>query len=428
MNSSVLNQKRLSAFHDLTAAFMKSSLCPMQRYQNPQPPIHVMKKIKTLCWLCWAGVALALVLVSIPAQAANSNPPDLMTYQGYLVDNNGNTLGSPNPKNYDVVFRIWSDQAPNGNKLWTEQQTITVDNGYFSLLLGEGASYSGEARPALSSVFAAADAADRYIEIMVKGIGTGGTDLTIAPRLRLLTAPYAFLARTAVNAQNLANSTSAQIVTVTSTNVGINKTSPNSALDVNGTATTTGLAVSGAAGVNSLTVTNNANLSGGANISGTAGINTLRVTNNETVGGTLTVTGALTAASFSGYGTIPIGGIIMWSGSISTIPTGWALCNGATVNNRVTPNLLNRFVVGAGTGSDYNVGDTGGTNSVTLTLNQIPPHSHTYSTRGQYDKGGGLQDDHWRYTATGNTGSAGSGQAHENRPPYYALCYIMRVQ
>ncbi len=45
-------------------------------------------------------------------------------------------------------------------------------------------------------------------------------------------------------------------------------------------------------------------------------------------------------------GTIPIGGIILWSGSTGTIPTGWALCNGSNG----TPNLQDRFVVGAGSG------------------------------------------------------------------------------
>ena len=51
----------------------------------------------------------------------------------------------------------------------------------------------------------------------------------------------------------------------------------------------------------------------------------------------------------------PIGGIIMWSGSLTQIPIGWALCNGTKVNNFTTPNLVDKFVVGAGSGYSVSV-------------------------------------------------------------------------
>jgi microcystin-dependent protein len=70
----------------------------------------------------------------------------------------------------------------------------------------------------------------------------------------------------------------------------------------------------------------------------------------------------------------PSGGIVMWSGSVASIPSGWYLCDG----NNSTPDLRNRFIVGAG--SSYAVGATGGADSVTLTANEIPSHSHTGST------------------------------------------------
>lgn len=53
-------------------------------------------------------------------------------------------------------------------------------------------------------------------------------------------------------------------------------------------------------------------------------------------------------------GNVPQGGIIMWSGSIASIPADWALCDGTNG----TPDLRDKFVVGAG--SAYNVGDAGG--------------------------------------------------------------------
>jgi hypothetical protein len=74
--------------------------------------------------------------------------------------------------------------------------------------------------------------------------------------------------------------------------------------------------------------------------------------------------------SFTAPSAFVSGMIIIWSGSTANIPTGFVLCDG-TQN---TPDLRNRFVVGAG--SNYNPGDTGGADSVTLTTAQLASHSH----------------------------------------------------
>jgi microcystin-dependent protein len=124
---------------------------------------------------------------------------------------------------------------------------------------------------------------------------------------------------------------------------------------------------------------------------------------------------------------IPIGTIIMWNGL--TIPDGWVLCDGSSG----TPDLRSRFIVGAG--GQYQLGATGGQNSVTLTEEQIPAHRH--GLHG-YDIGKQSKDtgqfhltveDDWRKPATARTADmdlAGGGGAHENRPPYYALLFIMK--
>jgi len=123
---------------------------------------------------------------------------------------------------------------------------------------------------------------------------------------------------------------------------------------------------------------------------------------------------------------IPTGVIMMWSGSIASVPSGWALCNG--LNG--TPNLQDRFIVGAG--SSYNPNDTGGVASVTLTTAQMPAHSHNVSSR-TYSSGGGGQGP-WPFVGgpatTGGSismNTAGEDQPHENRPPYYALAYIIKL-
>lgn len=122
------------------------------------------------------------------------------------------------------------------------------------------------------------------------------------------------------------------------------------------------------------------------------------------------------------------GMILMWSGNIDAVPTGWALCNG----NNGTPNLVDRFIVGAG--NQYAIGNIGGSDTVTLTTAQMPKHSHQYdetnirATNIVEVTGAGYYDilEDGSQTSTATT-TAGEGAAHENRPPYYALAYIMKL-
>jgi microcystin-dependent protein len=203
---------------------------------------------------------------------------------------------------------------------------------------------------------------------------------------------------------------------------------------------------------------------------------------------------------------IPSGVIVLWSGAVAGVPTGWFLCDGANG----TPDLRDRFVVGSGT--TYTPGNTGGANTITLTSSEIPGHTHTFSTTADsngahthtfsattgsdgahthtfsattntvgdhdhtYDRylnggpfsgispgsfatrpfarpptslngshshsvsgttasngahthsvsGTTASDGAHTHTVSGTTASTGGGSAHENRPPYYALAYIMK--
>lgn len=160
----------------------------------------------------------------------------------------------------------------------------------------------------------------------------------------------------------------------------------------------------------------------------------------------------------------PTGGIIMWSGTVAGIPSGWALCDGTNG----TPNLVDRFIVGSGTdsGGTHDVDDTGGSNSLTLTESQLPSHTHSFSGTSdassitntsidtvQENTGGGsitvgdntlarvpAKNDAFdrrnvdqniggshTHTFSGTTGSTGSGSSIDNRPAYYALAFIMKT-
>ena len=203
-------------------------------------------------------------------------------------------------------------------------------------------------------------------------------------------------------------------------------------------------------------------------------------------GQVLTSQGSGSAAAWTTVIGVPSGIIAVWSGSEGSIPSGWYLCNGSNG----TPDLRNRFIVGAGSGSSYSVGNTGGSNTVTLSTSQIPAHSHTTNNHSHnasvsdpghghsvsvsdpghshntsvtgaklfpgyggahvpYGGAGGYPGTHFNMSnantgisanasnantsisvSTGNanpsTNNTGGGGSHENRPPYYALCYIMK--
>ena len=126
----------------------------------------------------------------------------------------------------------------------------------------------------------------------------------------------------------------------------------------------------------------------------------------------------------------------MWSGAVSAIPTGWLICDGTSS----TPDLRNRFVVGAG--STYSVDATGGSADASLPSHTHtatvtdPGHNHTF-TQPVNDDGGGSGESEVQNTTTGNTSTATTGitvanstegvsATNANLPPYYALAYIMK--
>lgn len=150
---------------------------------------------------------------------------------------------------------------------------------------------------------------------------------------------------------------------------------------------------------------------------------------------------------------VPSGGIIIWSGSVAAIPSGWYLCNGANG----TPDLRNRFVVGAG--STYAVGATGGSADAVVVSHthgvSDPTHAHSVYDPGHSHPfsafipgsgyGAGLVGANPYIAGTSSstsvsvtgigiyaaaTGisiqSAGSSATNANLPPYYALAYIMK--
>jgi microcystin-dependent protein len=182
------------------------------------------------------------------------------------------------------------------------------------------------------------------------------------------------------------------------------------------------------------------------------GTSALQAVAPSTSGNVLTSDGT-TWTSAQGFVT---GMIMLWSGSIASIPSGWALCDGGSG----TPDLQDRFVVGAG--SSYAVDDTGGFANATLvshthtasssTSISDPQHQHNQNTRSAnflgYSNygifpGGDLQGgiemnvEGGRNTSLASTGisaststsisTEGVSATDANLPPYFALAYIMKL-
>lgn len=152
---------------------------------------------------------------------------------------------------------------------------------------------------------------------------------------------------------------------------------------------------------------------------------------------------------------VPAGSIIPWYGNLANIPDGFALCDG----KNGTPDLRNRFIVGAG--DTYKLSDIGGEDAVKLKPSQTSSHYHTFGYHNANNNGyfittaskkinaslpSGTYPAKWNGSGGGGWyGWDGSGWAggqnlvtsltvateaqkpHENRPPYYALHYIMKL-
>lgn len=158
-----------------------------------------------------------------------------------------------------------------------------------------------------------------------------------------------------------------------------------------------------------------------------------------------------------GQNPVPSGLISLWYGAVTNIPGGWVICDG----QNGTPDLRDKFIVGAG--NSYQVGNSGGNDSITLTANQLPSHFHgatglsvneagththdtfnySYSSGTINSEGGGIvrsvmfytgatgqttsEAGEHTHTLSGTTATTGSNENIDIRPQYYALCYIMKL-
>jgi len=330
---------------------------------------------------------LAAVLAAAMALSALAVDTSI-AYQGVLKNAAG-TEAITGSKN--ITFALYT-AATGGTAIWGRTVAVNLDNdGLFNVDLTDdnGSALAGAANANLVNALKAARSGTLYVGLTVEGSGE------IQPRQKILMTPYASWAADATNASG----------------------------DFN---------VAGKATVKNAEVTNELTVDGKTTLKGTV-----------TLSQGLTISGAVTVkdtGSISGFGTVPVGGIIMWSGS--SVPSGWALCNGSNG----TPDLRNRFIMG---GVLSSCGQTGGTNSKTLELKNIPAHRHWYTgddnlgqahdsaygsstwaesvVVGGYDASSS-DSGNARVWKTSEQIADQKGQPFDNRPAYYVLAFIMRTK
>jgi len=332
---------------------------------------------------CLAHILLAGPLGGT-SSASNDHEAMSIPYQAVLTDENGNALQSP----ASVRFSLYT-QASGGTAQWTRTMEVPLDpSGLFSVELKDE---DGAGGATLDAAIRSGRDAALYIGLEVN---RGGQWTAIPTRQKILPVPYASYA--------------------------------SDVTDARGDFAVTGRATLKNVEASLVSVSGRFSVEGEAVVHG-----------DVTAAGDVDVqnTGCV-----SGYGTLPVGSIILWYGDSNSLPSGWAVCNGA--NN--TPDLRNRFVMGAR--YDGEVGLMGGSSSYRLSLENIPPHDHLYfgddhiegldnsygTTRKYADMSG--YDAHSNLSGnskiykTGETGGASSGQSSvPTMPPYMKLMYLRRI-
>lgn len=201
------------------------------------------------------------------------------------------------------------------------------------------------------------------------------------------------------------------------------------------------------------------------NTSGTLPTDGLKIAKVTTSSGAVTAVAQVNQTDTFKYAFQPTGSVEMYAGQYNNIPTNWLLCDGSAISRTTykdlfdvvgiqfgngdgsttfnLPDLRAKFPRGAN--ASANPGNTGGADSVTLTTSELPAHNHSVSDPGHThtanvgDTSGGDNyiraqiSNAWGTTSVNSNttgisiGNTGGGAAHENRPAFVELLFIIKI-
>jgi hypothetical protein len=180
-------------------------------------------------------LAAAALLAPVHAQTITSAVPGFISYQGKVTNASGTAVGAGTPVNRTVIFRIWSHASNStaADLVYSEQQTVTISEGEFSVLIGQGTAVSGillgysetsKGPPTVTfnNSFTLFGGAARYLGVTVDD-GTGAADPEVSPRQQLVTNAYAFRAR---YAEGLGSNGNFSVAVTDQGNLGIGLPNP----------------------------------------------------------------------------------------------------------------------------------------------------------------------------------------------------------
>jgi len=411
---------------------------------------------------------LALAIARVWAQAPTPSVPELVNYQGKLTDLNGNPLASGN---YTMEFNIYAVKT-GGTPIWGpiifDNGTATGHGAKVAVQTGHFNVYLGPVDVDNDPISVAFTQATRYLGIKVT-TGTWSAGLPeISPRQQILSSPYALQAGDAdsVGRGKARSGTGAfadQLVVPTRTSIGSGYAS--------NAAPANGLIVQGNVGIgtnnplNLLHVLGVSRLEGilatvstsiGSGYFGTAPpTNGLIVQGNVGIGRTaptqkLEVEGRI--KDKTGF-VMPVGVILPYAGP-GAAPEGWLICSGAAVSRTTYADLFAIIGTTYGAGDNVNtfnlpnlkgrapfgfdsaqgefnaLGKTGGEKSHTLTITEMPSHSHAW-LRGNEQDDSGYGGSYNEFTQVGGRidgviENTGGGGAHNTLPPFLTLGFIIK--
>ena len=354
-----------SPYEALTSCYYTKSIGAVQGTNASAMAPEALAAALGSNWTVAPNGSVALTLFQDPAHSIVG-----FAYQGVLRDAQGLALSQ---KSHTVEFRLY-DQPAGGEVLWGRSYPVLLDDaGLFNVALSdEGGAALSDGSPTNGLAKALAENVGLSLYL---GLTVAGSEAEISPRQKILEAPAALYA------------VAGEVRAGTAKSKG--DVSPSSA----------------------------------------------RMTQDANIGGKLVVGGEVVRSNGNAaFGTFPVGAIVLWSGAASNIPDGWRLCDGTYD----TPNLRGRFVVGydADDGDHNTIGNNGGEKTHKLTVSEMPSHYHSITMWGgdiadDWKKQNNLYLTHDKWSDQHNNrdfSSVGGDQPHENRPPYYVLCYIMRVK